>query len=81
MIITATSTFGLAAFAHALMRAESQKRSDSVHDELTGLPNRRGMEVRFEDLRVRSPWTPAGWAPWFAMYSTLRRRIGARRGS
>jgi diguanylate cyclase (GGDEF)-like protein len=52
VIITATSTIGLAAFAHALMRAESQKRSESVHDELTGLPNRRGMEVRFEDLRV-----------------------------
>jgi diguanylate cyclase (GGDEF)-like protein len=51
VIITATSTFGLAAFAHALMRAESQKRSDSVFDPLTGLPNRRGMDVRFEDLR------------------------------
>jgi diguanylate cyclase (GGDEF)-like protein len=52
VIITATSTFGLAAFAHALMQAESQKRSESVYDVLTGLPNRRGMEVRFEDLRA-----------------------------
>jgi diguanylate cyclase (GGDEF)-like protein len=51
-IITATATFGLAAFAHALMQAESQKRSESVYDVLTGLPNRRGMEVRFEDLRA-----------------------------
>jgi diguanylate cyclase (GGDEF)-like protein len=53
-IITATSTFGLAAFAHALMQAESQKRSESVYDALTGLPNRRGMEVRFEDLRAEA---------------------------
>lgn len=52
VIIAAAATFGLAAFVHALMRAESQKRSDSVYDVLTGLPNRRGMEVRFEDLRA-----------------------------
>jgi diguanylate cyclase (GGDEF)-like protein len=52
VIITATSTFGLAAFTHALMRAESQKRSESVYDALTGLPNRRGVDVRFEDLRA-----------------------------
>ena len=51
MIITATATFGLAAFVHALMQAESQKRLDSVDDVLTGLPNRRGMEVRFEAMR------------------------------
>jgi hypothetical protein len=54
VIITATSTFGLAAFVHALMQAESQKRSESVYDVLTGLPNRRGMEGRFEDLRARA---------------------------
>jgi diguanylate cyclase (GGDEF)-like protein len=52
VIITATSSFGLAAFAHALMQAESQKRSESVFDMLTGLPNRRGMEVHFETLRA-----------------------------
>jgi diguanylate cyclase (GGDEF)-like protein len=52
VIVTATASLGLAAFAHALMQAESQKRSDSVYDVLTGLPNRRGLEVRFEDLRV-----------------------------
>jgi diguanylate cyclase (GGDEF)-like protein len=52
VIITATSTFGLAAFVHALMQAESQKRAESVYDALTGLPNRRGMQVRFEDLRT-----------------------------
>jgi diguanylate cyclase (GGDEF)-like protein len=52
VIISATSTFGLAAFVHALMQAESQKRSESVYDKLTGLPNRRGMEGSFEDLRA-----------------------------
>ncbi|MEA2466488.1 MAG: two-component system, cell cycle response regulator [Thermoleophilaceae bacterium] len=52
VIVAATSTFGLAAFVHALMQAESQKRSESVYDLLTGLPNRRGMKVRFEDLRA-----------------------------
>jgi diguanylate cyclase (GGDEF)-like protein len=52
VIIAATSTFGLAAFVHALMRAESQKRSESVYDALTGLQNRRGMEVRFEDFHA-----------------------------
>lgn len=52
VIVTAMSSLGLAAFAHALMQAESQKRSESVYDMLTGLPNRRGMEVRFEDLRA-----------------------------
>ena len=51
VIVTAAAAFGLAAFVHALMQAESQKRSDSVCDVLTGLPNRRGMEVRFEELR------------------------------
>ena len=34
------------------MQAESQKRSESVYDVLTGLPNRRGMDARFEDLRA-----------------------------
>jgi diguanylate cyclase (GGDEF)-like protein len=52
VIIAATATFGLAAFVHALMQAESQKRSESVYDALTGLQNRRGMEVRFEDFRA-----------------------------
>ena len=52
VIITATAIFGLAAFAHALMQAESQKRSESVYDVLTGLPNRRGMAVGFENLRA-----------------------------
>jgi diguanylate cyclase (GGDEF)-like protein len=52
VILTATSSFGLVAFAHALMQAESQKRSESVVDSLTGLENRRGMEGRFEELRA-----------------------------
>jgi diguanylate cyclase (GGDEF)-like protein len=52
VIVAAAATFGLAAFVHALMQAESQKRSESVYDVLTGLPNRRGMEVQFEDLRT-----------------------------
>lgn len=50
-IVTAASCLGLAAFTVALMQAESQKRSESIFDPLTGLPNRRGMESRFEDLR------------------------------
>ena len=52
VIITATATFGLAAFVHALMQAESQMRSESIYDVMTGLQNRRGMEVCFEDLRA-----------------------------
>src|SRR4051812_43104700 len=51
-IVTATTSFGLVAFAHALMKAESQKREESVVDTLTGLTNRRGMEARFADLRL-----------------------------
>jgi diguanylate cyclase (GGDEF)-like protein len=60
VIVTAAATFGLAAFAHALMRAESQQRIESVFDDLTGLPNRRGMEVRFAQLRAsaRSTQSP-----------------------
>jgi diguanylate cyclase (GGDEF)-like protein len=50
-ILTATTSFGLVAFANALMQAESQKRSESVVDSLTGLENRRGMEARFDELR------------------------------
>jgi diguanylate cyclase (GGDEF)-like protein len=49
-IVTGASCFGLAAFAVALMQAESQKRSESIFDPLTGLPNRRGMISRFEEL-------------------------------
>jgi diguanylate cyclase (GGDEF)-like protein len=58
-IVTAAASFGLVAFAHALMRAESQKRSESVVDALTGLPNRRGLESRFEDLRADARRTAA----------------------
>jgi diguanylate cyclase (GGDEF)-like protein len=49
-IATATGSIGLAAFTHALMRAESQKRAESIVDELTGLPNRRGMEASVDNL-------------------------------
>jgi diguanylate cyclase (GGDEF)-like protein len=59
VIVTATASFGLVAFAHALMQAESQKRSESVIDSLTGLPNRRGLEPRFEDLRAHALQTGA----------------------
>jgi diguanylate cyclase (GGDEF)-like protein len=54
VIVTATASFGLVAFAHALMQAESQKRSESVVDSLTGLPNRRGLDPRFEELRAHA---------------------------
>ena len=50
VIIAAAGSFGLVAFAHTLMQAESQKRSESVIDALTGLPNRRSFEDRREDL-------------------------------
>jgi diguanylate cyclase (GGDEF)-like protein len=49
VIVTAAASFGLVAFAHALMKAESQKRSESVVDSLTGLPNRRGLEASVEN--------------------------------
>jgi diguanylate cyclase (GGDEF)-like protein len=57
VIVTATASFGLVAFAHALMLAESQKRSDSVVDSLTGLPNRRSLEERFAELRAAASGT------------------------
>ena len=53
-IVTAAASFGLVAFTHALMQAESQKRSESIFDTLTGLPNRRSLEARFEDLRAEA---------------------------
>ncbi|MGA8218576.1 MAG: diguanylate cyclase [Solirubrobacterales bacterium] len=49
-IVTAAACVGLAAFAYALMRAESQMRTESIVDELTGLPNRRGMEASVGNL-------------------------------
>jgi diguanylate cyclase (GGDEF)-like protein len=52
VIVVAAATFGFAALAHALMRAETQKRFESAVDVLTGLPNRRGMQPRFEELRA-----------------------------
>lgn len=54
VIVTAAACFGLVAFAHALMQAESQKRSEAGFDLLTGLPNRRGLEAGFEDLRAEA---------------------------
>jgi diguanylate cyclase (GGDEF)-like protein len=54
VIVVATATFGFAALAHALMRAETQKRFESAVDVLTGLPNRRGMEARYEELRAEA---------------------------
>jgi len=57
VIVTATASFGLVAFAHALMRAETQKRSESVFDVLTGLPNRRGLQGRFDELRANAQAT------------------------
>jgi diguanylate cyclase (GGDEF)-like protein len=50
VLVTAAASFGLLAFAYALMQAESQKRSESVIDDLTGLRNRRGLEARFAEL-------------------------------
>ena len=52
VIVTAAACIGMVAVAHALMQAESQKRSESVFDALTGLPNRRGLETRFQDLQA-----------------------------
>ena len=42
---------GLTAFADVLMRVEMQQRNDAVLDPLTGLPNRKALEARFEALR------------------------------
>jgi diguanylate cyclase (GGDEF)-like protein len=52
VFMVAAACFGLASFAHALMRAESEQRSDSAVDALTELPNRRGMAAQFERLRA-----------------------------
>jgi diguanylate cyclase (GGDEF)-like protein len=82
-IATATGSIGLAAFTHALMRAESQKRSESIVDELTGLPNRRGMEASVESLigQARRTATPLALLmcdlDWF---KSINDRHGHQRG-
>jgi diguanylate cyclase (GGDEF)-like protein len=83
VIITATSSLGLAAFAHALMQAESQKRSESVYDVLTGLPNRRGMELRFDDLRASAVQTSSPLALLLCdldMFKSINDAHGHQRG-
>ena len=83
VIVTATASFGLAAFVHALMQAESQKRSDSVSDVLTGLPNRRGMEVRFEAMRESALETGAPLALLICdldMFKSINDMHGHQRG-
>jgi len=59
VIVAAAASMGLAAFAHALMRAESQKRSESAVDALTGVPNRRSMEATARGLVAQAHVTGA----------------------
>ena len=83
VIVTATASFGLVAFAHALMQAESQKRSESVIDTLTGLPNRRGLEPRFEDLRAHARETGAPLALLLCdldLFKSINDKHGHQRG-
>jgi diguanylate cyclase (GGDEF)-like protein len=82
-VITAVSALGLAAFAHALMRAESDKRSESQFDALTGLPNRRGMEAGFEEQRAKA--RTAGQSLAFLLcdldlFKSINDRHGHQRG-
>ncbi len=83
VITTAAASFGLVAFAHALMQAESQKRSESVVDSLTGLPNRRSLEPRFEDLRADARRTAAPLALLLCdldLFKSINDRHGHQRG-
>jgi diguanylate cyclase (GGDEF)-like protein len=82
-ILTATSSFGLVAFSHALMQAESQKRSESVVDTLTGLENRRGMEGRFDELRAAAVANDAPLALLLCdldLFKAINDRHGHQRG-
>jgi diguanylate cyclase (GGDEF)-like protein len=62
VLIMAGACFGLASFAHALMRAESEQRVESIFDTLTELPNRRGMEAGFEALQTDAATTGSSLA-------------------
>jgi diguanylate cyclase (GGDEF)-like protein len=50
---------GLTAFAHFLMNAEMEQRSDSVLDPLTGLLNRKSLLERFEEIAQQAALTDA----------------------
>jgi diguanylate cyclase (GGDEF)-like protein len=50
---------GLTAFAHFLMNAEMQQRSDSVLDPLTGLLNRKSLIERFAEIAEQAALTEA----------------------
>ena len=83
VIVTAAASFGLLAFAHALMQAESQKRSESIVDSLTGLPNRRSMELRFEELRADARRTGRPLALLLCdldLFKAINDRYGHQRG-
>lgn len=83
VIATAAASFGLLAFAHALMQAESQKRSESIIDALTGLPNRRSLELRFEDLRADALRTGMPLALLVCdldLFKSINDRYGHQRG-
>lgn len=82
-IVTAAASFGLVAFAHALMRAESQQRSESVVDELTGLPNRRSMEGSVEGLVARAQRSGAPLALLLCdldLFKSINDEYGHQRG-
>jgi diguanylate cyclase (GGDEF)-like protein len=83
VIVVATATFGFAALAHALMRAETQKRFESAVDVLTGLPNRRGMEPRFEELRTEAAVAGSSLALLLCdldLFKAINDRHGHQRG-
>jgi diguanylate cyclase (GGDEF)-like protein len=82
-LIVAASAVGLAAFTHALMRAESDKRSESQFDALTGLPNRRGMEAAFEEQRASARTASSSLAMLLCdldLFKSVNDRHGHQRG-
>jgi diguanylate cyclase (GGDEF)-like protein len=83
VLIMAGACFGLASFAHALMRAESEQRIESVFDTLTELPNRRGMEAGFEALQTDAAATGSSLALLLCdldSFKSINDRYGHDRG-
>jgi diguanylate cyclase (GGDEF)-like protein len=58
-LVGLAAIFGLAAFAHTLMRAEIEQRAHATLDPLTGLLNRKALAGRFAEIAEQAMLTGA----------------------